>query len=75
MVPVPSEEPPVFSISNAAAQHRSQKLVEITLLGLPTIVIASFYEDPTGMVHTYLHWTELDKCNFVKLSYLEFSFK
>lgn len=32
---------------------------EITRVALPTTVISSFHQDPTGMEQAYLHWSTL----------------
>lgn len=38
------------------------------LIAVSTTVISMFHRDPTGMAHTFLHWSKLDQCNYVKIT-------
>lgn len=43
--------------SRAATRHGTQKVAEITVVAVPTIVISNFHRNPIGMAQTYLSWT------------------
>lgn len=66
--------PPCLSTSKMLFKngtHGMEPGTTISVVAETATVILHLHRDPTGMAYVYLHWSNLDQCNYRKNPYLD----